>query len=178
MNFNIFRPDESRAEELAITNIRCWQEAYTGLVPPEILANVDLVAQTAKWKGILADSQQVAFAAAAHEKVLAGFVVAGRPSEILFDGIDGHIAALYILRSFYRQGLGRRLLAAAAKEWLARGGTSLALGVLAENHQARRFYESLGARLVRTGIYEWDGHPLHDAIYVFENLAELAASIP
>jgi ribosomal protein S18 acetylase RimI-like enzyme len=107
--------------------------------------------------------------------VIAGFVNLGAPSEILFPGMDGHIAALYILQAFQRQGLGRRLLGAAAGEWLSRGGISMALGVLAENHQARKFYESLGAKLVHTGTYEWEGHPLDDAIYVFENLAELAA---
>ena len=109
------------------------------------------------------------------EDVIVGFGDGGAPSGILFPGVDGHIAALYILQAFQRQGLGRRLLGAAAGEWLSRGGISMALGVLAENHQARKFYESPGAKLVHTGTYEWEGYPLDDAIYVFENLAELAA---
>ena len=178
MHFNIFRPDENLAEELAATNTMCWRQAYAAFVPPEILANTGLDEQTAKWKRILTDSTRIIFAAATEENMLAGFVVAGKPAERLFDGIDGHIAALYILELFHRQGLGRRLLAAAAKEWLTRGGHSLALGVLAENRPARLFYESLGAKLVRTGTYEWDGHPLPDAIYIFENLAELSGFTP
>jgi ribosomal protein S18 acetylase RimI-like enzyme len=178
LHFNIFRPDENLAEELAATNIACWRQAYTAFVPPEILANAKLDEQTARWKRTLSDSTRIVFAASTESNVLAGFIVAGRPKEVLFDGMDGHIAALYILASFHRQGLGRRFLGAAAKEWVARGGNSLALGVLAENRPARRFYESLGAKLVRTGTYEWDGHPLPDAIYVFENLAELSAFTP
>ncbi len=178
MQFTVFRPDESVAVQLAAANITCWRQAYAAIVPPEILAKADLEEQSVKWKGILGDSGRVVFAATTMEGEVAGFVVAGRPTESLVDGVDGHIAALYILAQFHRRGLGRLLLAAVAKEWIARGGHSLSFGVLAENTQARHFYESLGARLVRTSTYEWDGHPLPDAIYIFEDIAELAALTP
>ena len=178
MQFTVFRPDESVAVQLAAANITCWRQAYAAIVPAEILAKANLEEQSVKWKGILGDSGRVVFAATTMEGEVAGFVVAGRPTESLVDGVDGHIAALYILEQFHRRGLGRMLLAAVAKEWLARGGHLLSVGVLVENTQARRFYESLGARLVRTSTYEWDGHPLPDAIYMFEDIAELAALTP
>jgi ribosomal protein S18 acetylase RimI-like enzyme len=178
VQFTVFRPDESVAVQLATANITCWRQAYAAIVPAVILAKADIEEQTAKWKGILGDSDRVVFAATTMEGDVAGFVVAGRPTENLVEGVDGHIAALYILAQFHRRGLGRLLLAAVAKDWLARGGHSLSVGVLAENTQARHFYETLGARLVRTSTYEWDGHPLPDAIYMFEDIAELAALTP
>jgi ribosomal protein S18 acetylase RimI-like enzyme len=178
VNFGIFRPDGNLAEELARVHIACWCEAYHAIVPASVLQAAELEQHITKWQGFLADPERIIYAASTEENAVAGFVSAGPPSEILFDGMDGHVAALYILESFHRQGLGRRLLGAAAKQWLSRGGHSLALGVLAENHQARRFYESLGAKLVRTGTFEWYGHPLPDAIYVFENLAELSSFTP
>ena len=52
-------------------------------------------------------------------------------------------------------------------------GHALALGVLAENKRARLFYESLGGKLIKTGTYEWDGFPLADAIYNFDDLPAL-----
>jgi len=177
LGFQISRPAAFLAEDLAAIHIRCWQQTYGAIVPCHILARTSLAEQTAKWQIILADPSRIVFFASTHEGELAGFIVAGKPTEELFDGIDGHIAALYILPAFQRRGLGRRLLGAVAQDWIARGGKSLALGVLAQNQPARLFYESLAARLVRTGTYEWDGFPLDDAIYVFENLAEIAEGL-
>lgn len=174
MTFRIFKPDGSLAEELATVHIACWQETYHAIVPAKVLQATNLEQHITKWQGILADPDRIIYAASTAENVVAGFVGAGSSTEVLWDGMDGHIRALYILEAHHRQGLGRRLLGAAAHEWLARGGHSLTLGVLAENHQARRFYETLGAKLVRTGTYEWEGCQLDDAIYVFENLPELA----
>ena len=62
-------------------------------------------------------------------------------------------------------------------QWLGRGGTSLALGVLAANSRARAFYENCGARLVSEGTYNWDGHDLPDAIYCFDDLRRLATLV-
>lgn len=174
MTFKVFKPDESLAEELATVHIACWHEAYRAIVPANVLQATKLEQHTAKWQGFMADAESIIFAASTAENAIVGFISAGTSTEILWGGMDGHIRALYILRAHHRQGLGRRLLGAAAHEWLARGGRSLTLGVLAENHQARRFYETLGAKLVRTGTHEWEGCQLDDAIYVFENLPELA----
>ena len=171
---HIERPPIDDAETLAALHIACWREAYGELVPAELLNTADLAKRTQIWRTALADPGRIVLAAYDGEKP-AGFIMAGPPSEALFDGIDGHVAALYILASHQRRGIGRRSLALAAGQWLAQGGASLALGVLAENHKARRFYEALGGRLVKTGIHEWDGHPLSDAIYVFEDLGRLAA---
>ena len=102
-----------------------------------------------------------------------GFIVTGKAIEHLFDDIDGHVSALYIASFHYRRGIGQILMGLAAKAWLAQGGHSLALGVLAENTRARSFYEALGGKLVKTGIYEWDGFPLADAIYNFDDLPAL-----
>ena len=101
--------------------------------------------------------------------------MADAPLAYLFDRMDGPVAALYVLRSHYRMGIGRRLLGGAAIHWAKTGGCSLAPGVLAENQRVRHFYEAMGAGLVSTGTYEWDGQQLPDAIYVFENLDRLAA---
>jgi hypothetical protein len=49
----------------------------------------------------------------------------------------------------------------------------MTVGVLADNKTARAFYEKLGARLVKTGTYDWSGFKLPDAIYVFDDLPSL-----
>ena len=174
MSFTLHRPALEEAEVMASLHIRCWREAYAGIVPKEALAAANLSQRVAAWRQSLADPQRIVIAAYDGTDAV-GFVVAGRSSGSLTDIADGHVAALYVLAGHQRHGLGRRLLASAAQAWLAQGGAMLALGVLADNHRARAFYQALGGRLARTGTYNWEGHELADAIYLFDNLAELAA---
>ena len=172
----IRRPRAAEAPAMAALHIACWREAYRGIVPDDLLARADLSKRTAVWRGAIADPERIVLAAYDGERA-AGFIIAGKPLEHLFDGMDGHIAALYVARSHYRKGIGRRLLGTGAGQWLGRGGTSLALGVLAANSRARAFYENCGARLVSEGTYNWDGHDLPDAIYCFDDLRRLATPV-
>ena len=166
------RPRLDEAEVFAALHVQCWREAYRGIVPAELMAKFKIKTRLPMWETILLDQQRIVFGAYDQGRAV-GFIVAGKASEHLFDDIDGHIAAIYIAASHHRRGIGRKLISLSAKIWADTGGHSLALGVLAQNTSARAFYETLGARLVKTGSYDWDGHLIPDAIYVFEDLAFL-----
>ena len=56
------------------------------------------------------------------------------------------IAALHVLPSFRRHGIGRSLCERALSEARRRGYADLVLWVLEANRRARSFYESLGFR--------------------------------
>ena len=144
-----------------------------GIVPPEILAKIDMTYRIARWRGYLASRGDLTLLAEA-EGEPAGFIRAGRVSEPLAEGADGHIFALYILERHQRRGIGRNLMGLAAAAWHKQGGKALSVGVLSANQRARAFYEALGARFVRPDVYTWDGHALDECIYLFDNLPELA----
>lgn len=173
MTLPIVRPRAEEAADLAALHIRCWQEAYRGIVPDSILDDTDPGHQIAVWRSAIEDPRRIVLAAYDGGRPV-GFIMAGVATEQLFEGIDGHIYALYLAASHYRQGIGRRLLGMTAGNWRDRGGRSLALGVLSANARARHFYDALGGRLVREGTYDWGGHAIPDAIYVFEALDALA----
>lgn len=166
------RPRLDEAEAFAALHVQCWRETYSDIVPAELMAKFKIKTRLPMWKMILPDQRSIVLGAYDQGSAV-GFIVAGKAGEHLFDDIDGHIAALYIASSHYRRRIGHTLMALAAEAWFAQGGHSLALGVLAENTRARSFYESLGGKLVKTGTYEWDGFPLADAIYNFDNLTAL-----
>ena len=67
---------------------------------------------------------------------------------------------LFVRESARRHGIGQGLLAATARETLARGGTSLSWGVLSANSGARAFYAGIGARDEDARILELDGEAL------------------
>ena len=56
----------------------------------------------------------------------------------------GEIFAIYVLDEYQRQGIGHLLFSAAAQHFLKHGIESMLLWVFKENHQARRFYDSMG----------------------------------
>jgi ribosomal protein S18 acetylase RimI-like enzyme len=168
------RPLPNEAEAMAALHVQCWREAYTAIVPSDVSATFDARKIIERWREHIGNSERFLMAAFDAEKPVA-FINQGRPVEKIFEGMDGHIAAVYVAQSHYRQGIGRKLFSLAARDWISQGGQSIALGVLAENTRARSFYESLGGRFVQAGTFEWAGHALPDCIYVFEDLPKLAA---
>lgn len=166
------RPEAHEAEALAALHVQCWREAYSAIIPAVLVASFDAAKRIPHWRKYIGDPSRIVIVAF-DDGAPVGLVNAGVADEIYFEGQDGHIAALYVLASHHKRGIGRRLVGTVAETWQQRGGTTLAAGVLAENLSARRFYEALGARFVKSGTYVWDGHELPDAIYVFEDLKKL-----
>lgn len=169
MTFSYRRPRDDEAVAMAALHVQCWREAYRGIVPAAILDAVDMAEREAAWRKHLADPGLFACTAVAAAGPV-GFVLAGRNNDPGLPSADGQIAAIYVLARCHRQGIGRRLMAETAGWWRRQGGQALALRVLADNAVARAFYEKLGGRLIRTSTYEWHGHALADAAYIFESL--------
>ena len=175
MSIALRRPVLDKAEAVARLHIACWQEAYAGIVPAEVLATSDLAERTAKWRQSIADPDSFVLAAFDDARPVALVLARARNEPDAADG-EGEIGALYVRASHYRLKLGTQLMAAAARWWLARGGRSLRLGVLTENARAVAFYERIGGRLVKATTYSWGGADLPHLIYAFDDLAGLAAS--
>jgi GNAT superfamily N-acetyltransferase len=166
------RPRADEAEAVASCHIACWREAYAAIVPAHILAGADLSERSAKWRAHLADPDCFVLAAFDGPSCL-GFILSGPPRDPALPPDAGHVSALYVRQAAQGQGLGRRFMAAAARDWLDRGGVALALGVLAANGKARAFYEAMGGRLIHEGLWHWQDVPLPDAHYRYDDLADL-----
>jgi len=157
---------------MAALHVQCWREAYAEIVPLELLATFTAAKRLPLWQKVIPDPERFALAAFDEDRRV-GFVISGPSAEKFIEDQDGNLDTIYIAASHYRQGIGRVLLANAAQDWLARGGRTMTVGVLAQNLRARSFYESQGAKLAKLTTYNWDGHILPDAIYVFEDLKRL-----
>jgi ribosomal protein S18 acetylase RimI-like enzyme len=166
------RPTRDEAEAMAALHVQCWREAYANIVPNSLLEKSAASSRLSIWRDSLDDEKRSVFAAFEDETAI-GFIVAGKSKQENFEGEDGHIFMLYLRSSYHRRGIGRQLLKLAAGQWLKQGGHSLSLSVLTANKSAIKFYEGMGASLVRVGTYKWDEYELPNAIYVFENLPAL-----
>ena len=172
MQITYRKPEPHEAEAFAALHVQCWRECYPGILPAALMATFSTEKRLPMWQAALANPERFVMGAYADGQPC-GFLMSGPSDEKYIPDQDGHLWALYIAASQHKMGIGRQLVYIAAQHWLARGGRSMTIGVLAENRPARAFYEHLGAELVKFSSYNWGGFDLPDCLYIWKDLAKI-----
>ena len=144
VNFIIRRATLGDAAGIAKVHINSWKTTYAGIIPDEVLINLNNDERTTRWREILSDpdGKQAVFVVETDDGRIVGF--ASAEAERGGDPIyEGEISAIYLLKEYQRLGIGRRLFSIAAQELAARGFRNMLVRVLAANSSCR-FYEALG----------------------------------
>jgi ribosomal protein S18 acetylase RimI-like enzyme len=100
-------------------------------------------------------------------------LVLGSEAEDDSSGSTAEIDAVYVAPDRQGQGIGRRLLQEAASELANLGFSTLRIGVLTANLDARRFYEAMGGREIGQRTFDEEGVPLPGTIYAWPDIAVL-----
>lgn len=149
MNIRPCTPDNAAA--LAHLHIEGWRASYAGLVEQSFLDGLDKDKRTADWIKWLGEGTE---ALIAHDDngSPAGFIAFNKlmtpppgmsPVRPLY---TSEILAIYILPDYWRQGLGKSLMKAAALRLKERKHKSLCLWVLEKNARGNAFYKALGGQ--------------------------------
>jgi GNAT superfamily N-acetyltransferase len=93
----------------------------------------------------------------------------GKPHDGGVPSYTGELNKIYVLRHYHRRGLGRRLVCHVARQFLARGISSMLLFGEADN-PSNGFYEVLGAERLYSPSGEFHGG------YGWRDLSRLAAA--
>jgi len=129
------------APAIARVHVEASRTAYRGLMPDAHLATqMTEEKRTAAWRDILSNNLGTTLVAI-REDELCGWIAFG-PSRDEDGAGRIELAALYIFSKFWRQGIGRELVAAAEAELPP--GSLLTLWVLEQNRRAIAFYENCG----------------------------------
>jgi GNAT superfamily N-acetyltransferase len=136
--------DATREDAAAIgsVHVAAWRAAYDGLMPAEFLAALDPEHARRRWEQWLATGGSLLVVES--NGAVAGFCLYGCSRDPDATAAVGEVIAINLHPAFWRQGLGRALLVAAASRLRAAGFTEATLWVLEGNQRARRFYETLG----------------------------------
>jgi ribosomal protein S18 acetylase RimI-like enzyme len=132
------------ADAIAAVHMRTWQAAYRGLMPDAFLDQLDVPARAERWQRNLSSDDGHHLVTEDARGQINGFCSLLPTSGPDYPPNGGIIAALYIDPSAWRTGLGAALMHTATVRARERGFDALWLWVLEGNHNARRFYESLG----------------------------------
>ena len=94
--------------------MQAWQETYPGIVPAARLAALDPAERAAVWRASIAAGRHVMLAE--DEAGLAGFALTAEQREPdLLPDHAGELWSIYLLRRAQRRGIGRALMADAAR---------------------------------------------------------------
>ena len=139
---------EADIDAVAAVHVRTWQSAYAGMVPAEVLDNLNpaVWAKGRRTRPVPPGAQTLV---ADDDGTIAGFANFG-PGRVDRDGSTEHdpaigeLYAIYIDPDRQGRGTGKLLFTAAVDALTSAGFRVMRLWVLEENHPARRFYEHLG----------------------------------
>ena len=174
-DYLIFPPGPGDAEELAQVHVRSWRQTYAGLLPDLYLARLSEPLHARRWrKRLLRATPGEVDLTAADRDGLVGYIsggpLRGGPAD------EAEVTTLYVLRSAQGQGLGRRLLGAAARAMMDGGLKRLSLTVLRGNDQAVAFYDAMGGIAGPAQVRRGPGGGLVSEIpFLWPEIAALAA---
>lgn len=170
------------ADAIADVHVRCWKEAYPGLVPSSMLDGLSVEGRAMWWRKALTASPRpdhlTVFVAVQSDGQIVGFGSCGqqRSDELDATAFDGEFQAIYVLGAVQRQGIGKRLMIEMATCLSKSEHRGASLWVLRDNHHARQFYEAMGGKTVAA---REDRRPseiiLHEVAYGWKDLSALSA---
>jgi GNAT superfamily N-acetyltransferase len=164
------------AAAIGAVHVAAWRSTYPGLLPDNYLANLSPTRLALHYKAAVATGGTVYVAASdTPGPRIVGFVTAGAARTKNLG--EGEIETLYVLDDWRDQGVGRRLLQAAARQLGARGCRSAFVWVLRDN-PSRWFYQHLGGQTAALGQTRLAGVALPQVAYCWDPIDRLLASIP
>jgi len=150
--------------------VATWKTTYRGMIPDALLDNLSVEEREPRWLELLSTAGEMMLVACDEDGTVVGFVAGGaeRSGQL---GCDGEVHAIYLLERVQRQGVGTLLVSRLVQELRARGFTSMALWVLAEN-PFRKFYDALGGKVIAEREHERGGQMIREVAYAWSDLGE------
>lgn len=170
---DIRRARYTDAAGIAAVHVQTWRSTYASLLPDDYLADLSESRLTYRYQRMIrlgaALFVAVDYARPEAPEVL-GFASAGRSRHP--ELAEGEIDTLYVLDDWHDQGLGKRLLCAAAEHLAALNCRSLLVWVVRDN-PARYFYARMGGRFTAAGSVPVAGEDIAQDAFIWNPLASL-----
>ncbi len=172
--FKVRRAELTDATAIAAVHVAAWRSAYPGILPDGYLASLSPTRLALHYRAAIASGGLVMVAAplAGRPRVV-GFATGGRARA---GGLGGaEVETLYVLDDWRDQGVGRRMMQAAASQLSAQGHASLFVWVLRDN-PSRWFYQHLGGLPAAEGETRLAGVALRQVAYQWDPIERLLAA--
>jgi len=170
-HLRIRKAEPRDAPEIAALHVRGWEE-FRAFVPEPVMQARNLSAREHEWSAILASAgSRMSVTVAEIDGVVGGFVHCKLLDEPV-RGAQSEITRFFVAAGLRRQGVGRRLLAAAASWIRDRDAEPISLYSFTQN-RFRAVYAKLGGREAGERPSVWDGIVIPETCYVWETADDL-----
>jgi L-amino acid N-acyltransferase YncA len=161
-------------EEISRVYAEAWRSTYEDIAPEPFVKGMTAGAAAQIFRDSLQPNEFSYFfhVAVGPSGRLVGFCDGGKERSHPENGL-GELYAIYILKEFQKQGVGRELFDGAVESLLLSGMKSMVVWVLSESPY-RKFYESLEGQLEPgTKSLEAGGHKINLVSYRWNDLNRL-----
>ncbi|WP_419881655.1 N-acetyltransferase family protein [Peribacillus sp. B-H-3] len=158
------------AKEIAKVHVNSWKTTYADIIPDEYLNNLVYEGREKLWKENIPNSE--VFVAENEEGKIVGFSSGGKEKYGKYPDYTGELYAIYILKEYQGNGLGKLLVKAIIEEMQQNNFSSMIVLVLADN-SSRLFYETLGGKKIDTIEVNISGKKLNELVYGWDNIRTL-----
>lgn len=140
----LIRPATVRdAERIAHVHVTSWREAYSDVLPSEVLAHLDEGKRTEQWREILTDLDRgTSVWVAEEEDAVLGFASLGPSRDEDADRTTLEIYTIYLEPSAWGHGVARELMRTVLSA--VPDTSTVTLWALDANDRARHFYRRNG----------------------------------
>lgn len=161
---------------MAKVNVDTRRMCYAGFYPQELLAQMSYERVEMAWRKRIWESPDLpaVFAFVAEDMLqqrIAGVAIGG-PTQTMDLPFGGEIYVLYVLPDYHRQGIGRKLVDAAARRLAAQNMHNLLIWVLADN-PACSFYAALGGQVISEKVLDLGDAKLREVAFGWPDLGTL-----
>ena len=140
---------------IAKVHVDSWRSTYRDVLPKSYLNDLSYDARETMWHASFGPESSSFLVVAEDEGQIAGFAGGGAAHHDAAEAkaYGGELYAVYMLESYQRRGLGRRLVAAVAETLITEGHSEMITWVL-EDNAACRFYERIGGEYLGSKTVE------------------------
>ncbi|MBX3081681.1 MAG: GNAT family N-acetyltransferase [Anaerolineae bacterium] len=141
---NIRRATADDAPKLARVHVDSWQVAYRGIVPDSHLERFTYQRREEAFRHALTANLEETYLIEDGDQAVGILTIGASRDTDLDASRTGEIWGIYITPTYWRQGVGTLLVYEAERILRSRHYKDVVLWVLADNKDARRFYEKMG----------------------------------
>ncbi|WP_404447863.1 GNAT family N-acetyltransferase [Sutcliffiella horikoshii] len=160
----------SDTKGIAKVHVESWKTTYANIVPDEYLNNLTYESREQIW--ITSIPNGGVYVAENNQGEIVGFSSGGKERSGNYDGFDGELYAIYILKEYQGQGIGKALIQPIIDEIIGMGLNTMLVLVL-EDNASRLFYEALGGKKIEDLEVQIAGKKLTEVVYGWEDVKHL-----
>ncbi|MCM3619767.1 GNAT family N-acetyltransferase [Sutcliffiella horikoshii] len=152
---------------IARVHVDSWHTTYTNIIPDDYLSRLTYESRQKLWERNI-DEFDI-FVAENNDGEIIGFSTGGKERSGKYEGYEGELSSIYLLKEYQGQGIGKKLLKPVIESLKDKGINSMIVLVL-EDNPSKYFYEAVGGQRLDTVELEIYGKKLKEIVYGWDKL--------